>query len=149
MRPKEWLVKNGHLPPGSENARGRISADNIARIHEAVAAGVRIDGYSVAGSASTPEPKVERVSTTSGNEVADIGDPTRPELQTREGGVYLTEAFAGNHSIGMRTVCNNCRRSLTYCPCESPLVWVDTDTSSVVTFKSRKVPDNYRVNRWW
>lgn len=150
IRPKEWLVKNGHLPAGSENARGRISRENIALIEAAVASGVDILGYSRSGPASTVEPpKVERAAAQPATVVADIGDPTHPELERREGGLYLREAFAGTVNVGMRTVCNNCKRSLTYCLCESPKVWVDHSTESVVNFRTRKVPDDYRVNRWW
>ena len=37
MKKKEWLVKHGHLPAGSENKRGRISAEHVALLEEAVA----------------------------------------------------------------------------------------------------------------
>ncbi len=133
-------MKNGHLPTGSENARGRLSRANIELIEAAVAGGARIEGYGTVTTLSSAPAKVERVAATTA--IADIGEPTRPEKYFR--------AFVGTQEIGTRTVCANewCRSSLTYCKCDSPQVWVDTDVRAVVTFKPRSNPETFR-NRWW
>lgn len=153
MRPKEWLVKNGHLPEGSERKRGRISLEHDALIKDAVAKDGSLDivGYTRKGVASTvePPPVAKSGPAVAATVVADIGDPTHPELERREGGLYLTEAFVGTVQVGMRTVCNNCHRSLTYDLCGSPRVNLDHNQAGMVEFRSRKVPDDYRVNRWW
>lgn len=129
MKPKEALVKDGFLPPGSENTRGRMSKDAIARCEALAAKGWQIDGFSVTKSVDTSKPDtVLRVKTDS-NTVAEIPNPTRDES--------ALQAFSGTIKVGMRTVCNNCRRSLTYCPCESPRVWLDHDTQGVVHFKPK------------
>lgn len=139
MRPKEWLVKNGHLPAGSENARGRISAANIELLKAAVAGGVSIEGYSVSvPKSSNSTPKVERVAVSSG--VTENPEETVPER--------YNVAMVGDTVIGNRTVCNVCHRSLNFHICESPTVMYN-GAPSVVRFKSRKDPESYRPNRWW
>jgi hypothetical protein len=144
MRPKEWLVKNGHLPAGSENARGRISRENIALIQEAVAKGASIDGYLRTAVASEVQPAVvERVTPASGGNSGVDGETpqeTVPEKYNR--------AFVGDHEVGMRTVCDVCRRSLNFHLCDSPKV-MDNGVSSVVVFKARKNPESYRPNERW
>lgn len=137
-RPKEWLVQHGHLPPGSENARGRISAENIARIHEAVAGGTIIDGYTPVTGSSVAVPKVERVA---GNEkrLVDVPDEARNES--------LWTAHTTEGEIGMRTVCDTCRNSFTYCRCQFPKTLVQ-GVEAVVVFKPRPNPEKFR-NRWW
>lgn len=130
MKPKDALVKDGFLPAGSENKRGRLSGAAIERCKELAASGWQIDGYSVSQSANTSEPaKVEKVKNDP-NRVFDVPDQTRPESSWT--------AWVGIVPIGMRTVCNNCRCSLTYCPCESPRVWLDHETQGVVNFKPVK-----------
>lgn len=132
MKPKEFLLKNGHI---KEITRGRLSRDNIALIEEAVKNGVKIEGYSVS---TGPEPDktapvVEKVKTDP-NRILDI-----PEFPLRDESVW--EAYANVDgkivSVGMRTVCNTCKCSITYCGCKTPVVWVDSDTSAVVVFKPR------------
>lgn len=139
MRPKEWLVKNGHLPAGSENARGRISASNIELIKAAVAEGVSIEGYSVSKPmASTDKPvTVSRTAETTG--VIENPEETVPER--------YNIAMVGNEVIGNRTVCDVCRRSLNYHICSSPRVMYN-GVQSVVTFKPRPNPEKFQ-NRWW
>lgn len=127
MKPKVALVKDGFLPQGAENQRGRMSAAAIARCQELAQQGWQIDGFAVSKSADTSKPDTVVRVKTDPNEVVDIPEPTRDEKS-------LT-AHSTNGKVGMRTVCNNCRRSLTYCLCESPKVWLDHETEGVVVFK--------------
>lgn len=134
MKPKVALVKDGFLPPGSENKRGRLSGAAIERCKELAASGWAIEGY-VSSKSDNTAPVVEKVKAQApGKEIADIGNPLRDES--------YWEAYAndteGVKSIGMRTVCNVCGTSLTYCPCKSPRVWLDYDREAVVNFKPRK-----------
>ena len=136
MKPKVALVKDGFLPAGAENQRGRLSAAAIARCQELVSKGWDIDGFvttKAVVTGITDDPalplKVERVKSDP-NAVVDIPEPTRDEKS-------LT-AHSTNGKVGMRTVCNNCRRSLTYCLCESPKVWLDHQTEGVVVFKVKR-----------
>ena len=145
MKAKQWLKANGF--PDISLGKGRLSNEQRAAVEAAVARGVRIDGYSVAQSTSTA-PKVERVAPVV-NTVADIGEPTFPEVFTEGGQKYARVAYAGDTKIGMRHVCDNCRCSITYCRDGSPKVMVDGDTPIVVSFKTKKVPADYRPNKWW
>lgn len=127
MKPKEALVKDGFLPAGSENKRGRISVAGIERCKELASQGWSIEGYTVSQSSDSTAP-VEVVKVKSDpNAVVDIPQPTRD--------LNAMTAHVGDQKIGMKTVCNNCRRSLTYCPCESPKVWVDHEHEGVVRFR--------------
>lgn len=133
MKPKEWLLKNGHI---KEITRGRMSRESIALINEAVKAGTVIEGYPsptgpnkpTASGTDKPESKVEKTSTG----IANI-----PEFPLRDENRW--EAYANIDgklkTIGMRTVCNTCKNSLTYCPCKSPVVNLDFDTVGVVNFR--------------
>lgn len=125
MKPKEALVKDGFLPKGSENKRGRISVAAIERCKELAAQGWAIDGYSVS-TATDSTVTVAKV-TVDPNAVAEIPNPTRDET--------AMTAHVGDVTIGMRTVCNTCRRSLTYCPCPQPRVWVDHTREGLVYFQ--------------
>lgn len=130
MKPKVALVKDGFLPPGSENTRGRLSGAAIERCKELAAGGWDIEGY--VSSKSTGSPVVEKVKVAAvGKEIADIGNPLRDES--------VWEAYAvhdgKNVPVGMRTVDNLCGNSLTYCLCRSPRVWLDHDLEVVVNFK--------------
>lgn len=130
MKPKQWLAQNGHI--ADPNQRGRLSAAHKALIEKAVLDGADIDGYAVSKAVSdTPAPKVERVSVDP-NRIADVPDESRPETDW--------EAHTNNGPIGMRTVCNTCHSSLTYCHCPHPKVWLDSDTEGVVFFRARKSP---------
>lgn len=129
MKPKVALVKDGFLPPGSENVRGRLSGKAIERCEALAAQGWDIDGYQVSKTSNSTAPVVLKVKTDS-NTIADVPEPTRFESDWT--------AWVGKQPIGMRTVCNNCRCSLTYCPCESPRVWLDHETQGVVYFKPLK-----------
>lgn len=130
MKPKEALVKDGFLPPEAVNQRGRLSKAGIERCKELASQGWDIEGYQVSKSSdSTAAPVVTKVHADP-NRIADVPDQTRPESSWT--------AWVGTKSIGMRTVCNNCRCSLTYCPCEQPRVWMDHETQGVVHFKPVK-----------
>lgn len=130
MKPKEWLLKHGHI---ASIGRGRLSREHIDLIKDAVKNGAMIEGYSVESApASTVKTVVKTVKPTGGTDVADIGEPLRDER--------TLEARAGTQSVGMRTVCNICRNSLTYCFCPQPRVWVDYNRESVVEFVTRKNP---------
>lgn len=128
MKPKEALVKDGFLPKGSENTRGRMSRDAIARCEELASKGWQIDGFSVTKSSDNSKPDTVARIKTDPNSVAEIPNPTRDES--------AMNAYSGTVKVGMRTVCNNCRRSLTYCLCESPRVWLDHETQGIVYFKN-------------
>lgn len=136
MKPKAALVKDGFVEgdhvwsPGDENKRGRLSVAAKARLTELALSGWQIDDYSVTKSADTSKPDTVVKIKTDPNAVVDIPNPTRDEK--------ALEAWSGTVKVGMRTVCNNCRRSLTYCPCEQPRVWLDHETQGVVHFKPVK-----------
>jgi hypothetical protein len=141
MGPKEWAKANGF--PDIKLGKGRMPADARAAVEAFVAGGGHIDGYQAVTPKddSTETPKVGRTTNSTG--IADIGEERRPEQYNR--------AYVGDREIGMRTVCNNCHSSLTYCGCASPTVYgygVDTNTPSVVSFKPRPNPEDYRA-RWW
>jgi hypothetical protein len=132
MKPKEWLHKNGHI---EVIGRGRLSGAHIALIQEAVANGVQIEGYSVVSgnqnTETTTAPTVQRTAVDP-NRIVDVPDAVRDEREVeafyREDGKVV--------KIGMRTVDNVCGNSLTYCHCESPRVWVDSDRQVVVNFRN-------------
>lgn len=130
MKPKEYLVKHGHL---TEVGRGRLSAAHIEIIRKAVAAGENIEGYSVTKptTAAAGEPKVERAPR--GDTIPDVPEESRPE---KDWTAYRHED-GKKVDVGMRTVCNNCGSSLTYCRDRKPVVWVDHERESVVYFKPR------------
>ena len=136
MKPKAALVKSGFLPAGSENKRGRMSAAAIAECERLVSEeGYQIEGFSLTAqpTGSTEPREVERVKPDNGAKViADIGAPLRDERQWT---AYCN--VDGIHTVGMRTVCNVCGNSLTYCPCRSPRVWVDHTREALVNFKPR------------
>lgn len=129
MKPKVALVKDGFLPAGSENKRGRLSGEAIARLKVLAGQGWDIEGYSVSRSADTAvAPTVTKVATDP-NRVLDVPDEARSE--------DLWTAHTSEGSVGMRAVCNGCGNSLTYCRCQHPRVWVDYDREAVVFFKPR------------
>ena len=144
MKPKEYLYKHGHI---KEIGRGRLSREHIAIIEDAVKGGEVIEGYSTSTVASgvtddmSKPIKVEKtVLKSDPNVVYDVPNPSRDESRV--------EAYTFNNgesvSVGMRTVCNNCRCSLNYCPCPTPKVWIDHTTEGVVKFKERKNPSKTR-----
>lgn len=134
-KPKEWLASKGHPV---KVGKGRLSAEYKGIIEAALLADpdLRIEGYSVVkdndANTSTAAPKVERVKADP-NRVVDVPDATRDENAVM---AYYMEGDK-RVEVGMRTVDNNCGSSLSYCPCESPRVWVDYDRQVVVNFKPR------------
>lgn len=146
MKPKVALVKSGFLPPGSENVRGRMSAAAIAECERLVREeGYQIQGFTLskptASADKSSEAKVERVSTDP-NAIIEIPEETRPESSWVA--YYYHDGKAVE--VGMRTVCNLCRASLTYCHCDMPRVWLDHKSEGVVRFKERTSP---LPNRKW
>ncbi len=137
MKPKVALVKSGFLPAGSENTRGRLSGAAIAECERLVGEGWAIDGYSVVKSENTlaksdgPAPVlVKKTATADPSRIADVPDESRPESVWRAS----TEVDGKAVPVGMRTVCNACHNSLTYCRCSEPRVWVDHDRQGTVNF---------------
>jgi hypothetical protein len=140
VRPKEWLHANGHIE--NPNQRGRLSAEHKALIEAAVRQGVKIDGYAVSAKpAEGAEVAVEKVSVDA-NRIYDIPDETRPETS------WTAHVYIGGdkHAVGMRTVCELCSNSLTYCHCRGPVVSVGNETY-LVMFAARPAGD--RINKWW
>ena len=132
MRPKEWLVKNGHLPPGSEEKRGRISLENIERIKKAVAEGAVIDGYSVSKTEKSTAPVVEKAKVSTEKQVIEPAPYRYPETE------FMVVETESGKLRNMREACNNCRCSLVVCWCESPrIVATDGRGSVLVTIKRR------------
>jgi hypothetical protein len=134
--PKEYLFHHGKID--NPKQRGRMSLPNRAFIEDAVRNGVLIEGYSPDNTAPVgdgPVP-VSRVAVDP-NAVVEVPDESRPELSF--------QAYVGTNEVGMRTVCNVCWRSLNYCHCESPRIWVDYDREGVVNFQPRKTPKK----RWY
>lgn len=142
MKPKEALVKDGFLPKGSENKRGRLSGDAIERCKALAAQGWDIEGYEVSRSTgpTATAPTVTKTKVVTGEKViADIGNPTRDETQ------FI--AKVNGRTIGMRDVCT-CGNSFTYCWCETPTAWVDGAGPYAVTFHPR--PANAPLpNKFW
>lgn len=144
MKPKVALVKDGFLPAGSENKRGRLSGEAKSRLAELASQGWQIEGYSDAPvspakpTASTPkrEPAAESTG------VVDVPEPYRDENSV--------EAFYmdGDRAmpVGMRHVCNTCGSSLTHCPCPTPKIWHGSNVEFLVEFKSRTKPLS---KKWW
>lgn len=135
MKPKEWLFKNGHI---EKIGRGRLSAENIALVKEAVSKGVKIEGYesvSVKPTASTEKPtaEVQRVATDP-NRLIDCPDPLRDK---REWTVVRKDTGKPIHAVGMANVCQGCRNSFTYCPCGTP-TFLDNSGVIVVEFRQKK-----------
>lgn len=138
MKPKVALVKDGFLPAGSENRRGRLSLEAKARLAELVALGWDIDGLSAPKpvtekpEAEPSKPGITPVDGTSsargsGKVIVEIPDERYPENEFR--------AFAGGKEIGMRDVCNTCGNSFTHNVCSNPTKWIDFETSAPVEFR--------------
>lgn len=132
MKPKEALVKDGFLPEGADRKRGRLSLAAIERLKDLASTGWDIEGYSVTDAPdATGAAVIEKVKTDP-NAVSEIPNEYRAEAN------YT--AHADGKEIGMRTVCNIDRRSLNFCVCAHPRVWVDFDREAVVVFKPRTEP---------
>lgn len=132
MKPKTALVKDGFLPEGSENKRGRLSSAAIKRLEELASKGWSIEGYgsAIAVKATAQTEKVE-----------STGMPDVPEASRDEAELEAYVVVNGvRETIGMRKVCNGCQSSLTYCHCPAPWVWVDSNSQAMVGFKNRTSP---------
>ena len=137
MKPKAALVKDGFLPAGSENKRGRMSAAAIARCEELVSQGWKIEGFAAssakpADASAAAKPTVERVKTDP-NRLVDVPDMRRDE---RDWTARVT-VDGKSREIGFRTVDNGCGNSLGWCYCPTSRVWVDSNREAVVEFVSR------------
>lgn len=140
MKPKAALVKDGFLPAGSENKRGRMSAAAIARCEELVTLGWQIEGFQSVksskpadASAAAKPATVERVKVDS-NRIADVPDMRRDERDWSASVIVDGKT----RPVGFRTVCNGCGNSLGWCYEETSRVWVDANLEAVVTFKPQK-----------
>ena len=133
IRPKQALVIDQFVDgdhtwsAGDENKRGRLSKAADERCKELASQGIAIIGYEVRGSVETSQPvTVEKVKHDP-NRIADVPEPARNEKDW--------DAYTSEGQIGIRTVCNVCHSSLTYCYCTTPKVWVDVDREGAVYFK--------------
>lgn len=120
MKPKQYLVSIGALQTAG---KGRLSAEHKKLCADAAASGMFIEGFSsTSRKATNAEPKSESTG------IVDIGPELRPEREN--------EAFTSTGPVGMKTVCDNCHSSLTYCPCRFPVVsW--HGKPEMVQFKKR------------
>ena len=133
MKPKEWLLKNGHI---KEAGRGRMSAAHKALIAEALAADptLVIEGYSV----SKPAPNTGKPATVTREPVTSTGVADVPE-QRRHPDEWEPFDDAGNRiPTGIKGICDNCKSSFTYCYCRHSVSILDGGRVSVVTFKPKK-----------
>jgi hypothetical protein len=132
---KDALVHAGLLDK-SKAGRGRPSRE----MKENAEMLVRDHGYLISGFAATPSKDADKPAevkhtptTPKGVGILDVPDQVRFENST--------EAFSivdgKRRKVGMRTVCNNCRSSLTYCPCPSPVVNLDYNLTGVVEFRTK------------
>lgn len=128
MKPKEYLVKHGHM---KEAGRGRLSKEHIAIIEQAVKSGAFIEGYSISTPANDEPAEVKRAPAV---DVYDVPDEKRPERD------WEARRVNDQTLIGMRTPCNVCKNSLNYCLCQFPMVWVNHIHQSEVVFEPRKNP---------
>ena len=138
LKPKAALVKSGFLPAGSENQRGRMSAAMDAECQRLVAN----EGYSIIGyeavkpslsltKSDGPAPiLVKKSATADPSRIADVPEPSRDERDW----TATAEVEGKTVPVGMRTVDNLCRNSLTYCRCAEPRVWVSHTREAVVYF---------------
>lgn len=134
MKPKEALVKDGFLPPGSENKRGRLSGAGIARCEELAAMGWSIEGFAAKASSDTSKPvTVERVKTDP-NRLVDVPDALRSD---KDWSLVRKSDMKPIHAVGMRNVCQGCGSSFTYCPCSQP-TFLDNTGVFPVAFVMKK-----------
>ena len=133
MKPKEWLYKHGHI---DKIGRGRLSADHIALIKEAVSKGAVIEGYATSkptDASVSAKPTVERVKTDP-NRLVDMPDMRRDERDW----TARVSVDGKTREVGFRTVCNGCGNSLGWCYETSSRVWVDSNREATVEFIPRK-----------
>lgn len=131
MRPKEWLVKNGHL---DKIGRGRLSREHIALIEKAVAEGASIEGYSVTKSVATGPEKPAAVVKREAHDPNRIVEPA--EYRYPENGYRAFEVGTGVER-SMRCACNGCMLSLVMCYCDTPSI-VARDGGGSVAIEIRR-----------
>ena len=139
MKPKQALVKDGFLPAGSENKRGRMSGAAIERCQYLVDhEGYTIDGFAKSSAAGKPavesaKPEIVRVKTDT-NRLVDVPEPLRHKED-----FTLVRKDTGKpiHAVGMHNVCQGCNSSFTYCPCPSP-TFLDNTGIVPVEFRMKK-----------
>lgn len=143
MKPKNALVKDGFLPAGSENKRGRLSKAATERLKELAAKGWDIEGFSVTKSV-TPDtaPTVTRVPV-EGKTLESIPDQRRDENDWQASALNRDGKRV---EIDMRAVCHNCGSSFTYCYCPESTFTLDYDFPVVVRFTPRTTP--LPTRRW-
>lgn len=130
MKPKEYLVKHGHL---KEVARGRLSREHIAIIEKAVAEGVCIEGYSIGQSKDTAAPVAVKAKATSNKDVIEPAPYTYPESE------YQAVEFRNGKRVirSMRECCNTCYTltrvhvSLVGHVCDNPMIVAHDGSGSV------------------
>lgn len=123
MKPKEYLASIG---VDVKQGRGRLSAENVAIIKDAVAKGVRIEGYSVEAPAkgdNKPAPEVKRVAVTNEKVIEELFI-RYPVGQYKVIRTDTNEVLPGPKA-GLPEVCNNCGFSLTGHICDNPVILGD------------------------
>lgn len=135
MKPKEYLLKNGHI---DEIKRGRLSREHIDIIKAAVAGGENIEGYTLnTPAAGIPEKAtnaVERNKPEVGKIIYEIPPERFPESE-----YTVFERVDGKRvTRSLREACNNCRVSLIYCFCDSPRIVARNGRGSVLVYIERK-----------
>lgn len=133
MKPKEYLLKHGHI---DKIGRGRLSAAHIEIIKDAVANGVRIEGYASVESNSVEvnKPKEVKKVENPSNEIVDLAPIHYPEDQ------FVAYEYHDGKKIerSLRSACNNCLVSLVQCVCGNPTIVARNGCSSVSVSIVRK-----------
>lgn len=134
MKPKAYLVKAGRLPAGSENARGRLSLDNIQFLTAAAAKGEQIDGYSSTTNVVTKEVTVTKVVSNGEQSVVELAPYryTEDEFQAYE----LRDGKKVIRSL--REACRNTGLSLVGCMCNEHLIVAHDGSGSVRVYVEGK-----------
>ena len=139
MKPKQALVKDGFLPAGSENKRGRMSGAGIERCQYLVDhEGYTIEGFAKSSAAGKPavesaKPEIVRVKTDP-NRLVDVPDALRSD---KDWTLIRSSDKKAIHAVGMRNVCQGCGNSFTYCPCRVP-TFLDNTGIVPVEFRMKK-----------
>lgn len=135
MKPKEYLFSKGMI---EKVGKGRLSREHVQFLKDEAAKGVYIEGYSLSVPASVVKSDKPKAEVSKEKGIVDIGPPLRDE--------DALMAVCDGKEIGMRTICNTCHSSLTYCGCQYPKVNIDHEREGVVVFKPRTTPNR---KRWY
>lgn len=137
MKPKEWLLKNGHI---STIGRGRLSIDNINLIKKAVGEGVYIEGYSDTGAVRTkrgiPVKSKPIKEMFMYPEIVDLTPYVYPEDE-----FVAVERDNGKRVIrSLREICRHTGYSLVVCPFEGQhtITARNGDTNGAIVTIERK-----------